>query len=81
VPPDKVRILVQAIIASGRWEKVNYTHETINRAAEKFEHLRVPFWDLVLAETIKENGMNEIITENEKDFRMVPGIKVNNPFK
>jgi predicted nucleic acid-binding protein len=81
VQPDKARILVQSIITSDKWEKVNYTHETINRAAEKFEELGVPFWDLVIAETIKENGISQIITENERDFRRVPGIKINNPFK
>lgn len=80
VSPEKVRILVQAIISSEKWEKVNYTHETINRAAEKFERLGIPFWDLVIAETLKENGLNEIFTENEKDFRGFRGIKINNPF-
>jgi predicted nucleic acid-binding protein len=81
VDPDKARILVQAIITSEKWEKVNYTYETINRAVEKFEHAEIPFWDLVIAETLKENGIKEIITENERDFRGVPGIKITNPFR
>ena len=80
-PPEKARILVQTIITSEKWEKVNYTYETINRATERFEQLGIPFWDLVIAETLKENDLNEIITENERDFRRVPGIKINNPFR
>lgn len=81
VSPDKAKILVQTITTSEKWEKVNYTYETINRAAGRFEQLGIPFWDLVIAETLKENGLNEIITENERDFRRVPGIKINNPFR
>jgi predicted nucleic acid-binding protein len=81
ISPEKARIMVQGIITSDKWEKVNYNYETINRATEKFEQLRIPFWDLVIAETLKENGLTEIITENEKDFEKFPGIKVNNPFK
>jgi len=30
---------------------------------------------------MKENGMEEIITENEKDFEKIEGLKVNNPFR
>jgi hypothetical protein len=30
---------------------------------------------------MKENGIDTIITENEKDFKKIPGIKVINPFK
>lgn len=78
---EKAKILVQAIIASEKWEKVNYTHKTINRAAEKFEQLGIPFWDSVIAETLRENSVEEIITENERDFKRVPGIRINNPFR
>lgn len=81
VPPEKARILVQTIITSEKWEKINYTHETINLATDKFEQLRIPFWDLVIAETLKENNLSEIITENERDFRRIPEIKIINPFR
>jgi predicted nucleic acid-binding protein len=30
---------------------------------------------------MKENGINKIYTENEKDFKKIPGIKVINPLK
>ncbi|MDE1825802.1 MAG: hypothetical protein KGH61_04635 [Candidatus Micrarchaeota archaeon] len=69
------------IVESDKWQKINYTHDTINHAAEKFEQLGVPFWDLVIAETLKENDITEIITENGKDFDKIPWIKVRNPFK
>lgn len=36
---------------------------------------------VVNAQTMKENGITEIITENEADFHNIPGIKITNPFK
>lgn len=79
--PNQARIIVQGIIHSDKWHKTNYTQNTINSAAEKFERLGMRFWDLVISETMKENGVTEIITENEKDFLRISGIKITNPFK
>ena len=81
LPVDKAMIIVQTIIESEKWDKVNYTYNTINNAVEKFEELKIPFWDLVIIETMKENGISVIVTENEGDFDRIPGIKVRNPFK
>lgn len=81
VPPKEARIMVQGIIESDKWQKIAYTCETINRATERFEQLGVPFWDLVIAETLKENEIEKIATENERDFKGISGIKVINPFK
>lgn len=79
ISPEDANIIVQTIIKSDKWQKINYSHETISRAAEKFERLRVPFWDLLITETMKENGIDTILTENEKDFNKVEGITVKNP--
>ncbi|MDE1845983.1 MAG: PIN domain-containing protein [Candidatus Micrarchaeota archaeon] len=81
VTPHNAKIIVQAIIESDKWQKINYTHDTISRATERFEQSNVPFWDLVIIETLKENNVTKIITENERDFRGIQGIKVINPFK
>ncbi len=78
---DKAKIIVQTMIESEKWHKVDYTYNTINNAVEKFEQSRIPFWDLVIIETMKEHGISEIITENEGHFDRIPGIKVRNPLK
>jgi len=39
------------------------------------------YWDALLAATMKRHGITKIITENVKDFRKVPGLTVENPFK
>lgn len=81
IPLDKAKVIVQALITSERWEKINYDQRTIIRAISNFEDVKVPFWDLVISETMKENNITEIITENEKDFKKIRGINVINPFK
>lgn len=81
VPPDEAELMVQSIIISERWEKLIYDQNTIRHAAANFRKFKAPFWDLVISETMKENDIEFIITENEKDFGKIPGIKVMNPFR
>lgn len=80
ISPDKVRIIIDTIIESKKWRKINYTEGTIAKAAQNFELFGTHFWDLVIAETMKENGVEEIFTENEKDFK-ASEVVVKNPFK
>jgi predicted nucleic acid-binding protein len=42
---------------------------------------RKNFYDSLLVTTMLRNGINKIVTENEKDFSEFKGIKVINPFK
>jgi predicted nucleic acid-binding protein len=37
-------------------------------------------WDAAIAATMKENDIFEIVTENVKDFKKIPQLKVSNPF-
>ncbi len=80
VKPVEAKTIVQGIIQSSKWQKVNYTQETVNSATESFEYSGIPFWDLVIIETLRENNISKIITENERDFVKADGIKVINPF-
>ncbi len=72
----EARAVVGAIATSANWKVFNYTAETILKALE----LKLPFWDSIIVETLKENGVGGIITENTKDFSKC-GIKVVNPFE
>jgi predicted nucleic acid-binding protein len=81
MPEDKASIIVKSLIASDKWEKVAYNHITVNRTINDFIEYNAPFWDLLIAETMKENGITEIVTENERDFSKIPGIRLTNPFK
>lgn len=81
VPVKDARIIVESLLVSDRWEKINYTENTIRRTVGSFNNARLPFWDLVITETMKENNLTVIITENEKDFDRVPGVEVRNPLR
>jgi predicted nucleic acid-binding protein len=54
---------------------------TLVKAMEIVESVRAPFWDALIAVCMLEHGIEVIVTENEKDFKNVPGITVMNPFK
>ncbi|MBI5227070.1 PIN domain-containing protein [Candidatus Micrarchaeota archaeon] len=60
---------------------VSYSTEEIKKANHLFETYKVHFFDALILATMNSNNIDTIITENEKDFKKVPGIKVINPFK
>lgn len=66
---------------SVNWTKINYSADTLEQAMNTAINQKVDFWDALIAETMKENGIVKIYTENEQDFMKIPGIKVVNPLK
>lgn len=73
--------IIRKYVLSDKWEKVDYTSLTaLNAALTSYPH-NSSFWDALVVETMKENEITWILTENEKDFEIIPGIKVKNPFK
>ena len=79
VPADSARKIVESFILSENWLKINYNENTIKAALKSSFAFKSPFLDTLIAETMKDHGLNTIITENEKDFIKIPGIKVINP--
>lgn len=79
VDSNTARVIVESFIASVNWLKVGYNHITVRTALETSKVFRTPFLDTLIAETMKENGMTLIITENEADFARIPGLQVENP--
>ncbi len=61
--------------------KINYSAKTVLAAVKISQQAKVHFWDALIAATMIENGVFEILTENEKDFAKIPGIRARNPFK
>ena len=60
---------------------IYYNVNTIGNALTIAKNHGIHFFDALLAATMEENFISEIITENEKDFKRIPGLKVVNPFK
>ncbi len=79
-PADASSIVYKFFEAAG-WIKLDYNTLIARRAVTIAAERKTKIWDTLIAETMKENGIDTIITENEKDFKKIPGIKVINPFK
>jgi len=73
--------IILNFLKSENWLKINYDENTLEKAISISIDVKVDLWDALIAETMKENGINKIYTENEGDFKKIPGIKVVNPFK
>lgn len=54
---------------------------TIINAINISEKYSINYWDALIVAVMQENYINHIVTENEKDFKKIPGIIVTNPFK
>ena len=54
---------------------------TLAAAIQTANFTKRHFWDCLIAETMKENKIFAILTENSKDFEKIQGITVINPFK
>jgi Predicted nucleic-acid-binding protein, contains PIN domain len=81
VKPDTAKVIVDSFITSTNWLKINYNYLTVKAALDTSKAFRAPFLDSLIAETMKENGITQITTENEKDFARIPGIKIKNPIR
>lgn len=79
VKSDTAKVIVDSFITSANWLKISYNHITVKAALDTSKAFRAPFLDSLITETMKENGINQITTENEKDFARIPGIKIKNP--
>lgn len=81
LPAEEAESVIKDFLVSDHWIKLNYTDATLRKAMAISFKYNVQIWDALIAETMKENEVNTIITENEKDFRIIPGIKALNPFR
>jgi len=75
---DSAMVNVMDISNSKNFKKISYTPETVISAIQIANEFKMPFWDSLLAATMRENGIFSIYTENAKDFKM-PWIKAVNP--
>lgn len=59
---------------------LEYSFDDLVLAGELSVIRKAPFFDSLIASTMKANGIGIIITENEKDFRKFGFLKIVNPF-
>lgn len=75
---EQAKTIVNDVINSVGFIKINYSAKTVLSAISIAEEFKMSFWDSLLAATMRENGIFNIYTENVKDFKM-PWIKAVNP--
>lgn len=81
IESGKVLKMIQSLLRANNAIKIDYTSKTVEKAVKKSIEHKMHFWDALIAETMLENQVFEILTENEKDFSKIGQIKAVNPMK
>ncbi len=80
LPVEKAKEIVISFKESVNWKKINYNEKSVVKAINFVEKFGISFWDALIAATMLENNIFTIYTENEKDFKKVPALRIINPF-
>ena len=78
--PEDLKKIINDIIISFNFIKINYTENTVTKTLNIIkDYPEIHFWDALIIATMKENNISSIYTENIKDFK-IEGITAVNPF-
>ena len=69
----------EVIKAYGVWIHHPTTVETITRATELSELVRISFWDALILASAEEVDAEELLSEDLNDGQAIAGIKIVNP--
>lgn len=77
---EDAKAIIKDFLKSDNWKIIDRDMETFLLAIDFVQKHNIHLWDAVIAATMKENDLIEIVTENKKDFDKIPNIKVLVPF-
>jgi len=80
VKPDEMKQNIQDIISFSNFNVMVINKDSILNAINISMENGISYWDALIASVMKENNISSIITENDKDFNKISGLKVINPF-
>ena len=80
IPTKVARNFIELIIDFQGWHVINYNAHTITSAISISTKFGIHYWDALITATMRENNVFSIYTENDKDFKKIPWIKILNPF-
>mgnify|MGYP001561550215 CR=1 FL=1 len=80
VKPDEMKKNIQDITSFSNFTILTINKNNILSAIEISSEHNISYWDALIASVMKENHVYSIITENDKDFKKIPWLKVTNPF-
>ena len=72
--------IISGLISLSNIKIIKINEKTILNAINISSEHNVSYWDALIASVMKENHVSSIITENDKDFKKIPWLKVANPF-
>lgn len=76
---EEAKGIVEKIIEFQAFTVFAVKASTIKSAISTIQKTGVHYWDALIAETMKENKVFEILTENTKDFKKIKEIEAKNP--
>lgn len=77
---EEAKTIVEDFKNSENWRIIDRDVDTFFHAMDIVSEHKIHVWDAMIAACMKENNINEIVTENVKDFNRVPNIKVSSLF-
>jgi predicted nucleic acid-binding protein len=81
IPTKVAKDFIELIIDFQGWHVITYNVQTIKSAIGISTKNSIHYWDALLAATMRENNVFSIYTENDKDFKKIPWLKIINPFE
>ena len=81
IPTKVAKDFIELIIDFQGWHVITYNAQTIKSAIGISIKNSIHYWDALLAATMRENNVFSIYTENDKDFKKIPWIKIIDPFE
>lgn len=78
IPSEHIAKIVSDVLHFSQWTIVQYNGDTLLKAMRSSNGKN--FWDAVIAETMLQNNITSIYTENVSDFQKFDNIIAINPF-
>lgn len=72
--------IISGLVSLPNIKIIKINKSTILSAIDISSEHNISYWDALIASVMKENHIYTIITENDKDFKKIPWLKVINPF-
>lgn len=78
---DDAQQIIMDLVKHDCWQILEIKPATILNAIKASKVHKTSYWDTLIAETMKENQVFKIYTENKKDFARVPQLEIINLFE
>ncbi len=78
---EEAKKIIRDIIDFNNWRILGLNEISIIMAIDLCAKYQIHYWDALLCAVMKQNDINNIYTENLKDFEKIPWITAVNPMQ